>query len=778
MINQIDLPPPPLSTSGIADELYDAKVSAFCFDGKIYRGKLEILNAAEKRLLLIDEKGDEKQETDIGFNELRYLAFTKRHKSPAGAHPVVGRGPDVEMPNAVQEFTIILNDDSVLEGETKGSYLDQIGLHLFQVADYTSVLRLFIPWDGVKRYQLGPKLGNSLIKSHLVKKHDVDAALKKQEQLRGNKIGSYLKNITSLTADQLKSVLDKQEKYLDDDKHALYYKNIGEMLVDEKMVTPEQLDAALELQRAERSKKLGEILEKMGVVSAEVVHYTLARKLGIPYVKLDNFEIDPLALQEVPVDVARKFCAIPLFNYRNWLVVALEDPANLEVIDILSFMTKRHIEVAIASQADIESAIDRYYGVRNEAEIEEALGEMGSGLVTEEKIELFEVERLAREKPIVRLVNNIILDAIRRNASDIHVRPQEDTVELWNRIDGTLVLIRNFGKSLLATVVSRIKIICQMDIAERRLPQDGRSSIVSEGDVVDLRISVIPTVEGESVVIRILNTATGLRSIDQLGFVKRDLAVFQDSLHKSHGVFLVTGPTGCGKSTTLYSALQEVQKQNVNIVTVENPVEYHIAGIEQIQVGNVPGYTFARALRHILRHDPDVIMVGEIRDEETAKITIESALTGHLVLSTLHTNNAASAVTRLMEMGIEPYLITATLLGVLAQRLARRNCPHCIEEEEVEPAVRESLGVSEDELFYKGKGCDACNQTGFSGRIAVYELLQVTPKLRSNLVAGVSADKLHSIAVDEGMLPLTQNTLRHARQRTIPLSEVYRVRLE
>jgi len=522
-------------------------------------------------------------------------------------------------------------------------------------------------------------------------------------------------------------------------------------------------------------------LVEMAVVDTEELRHVLAHKLGIPFVRLHDFKIEPQALAYVPWDIARRYTLIPLCLYHDHLVIAMDDPTNPEVIDIVQFITGRNIEVATATRDDIETAIGECYEI--EEPIKEGIdsaeetntGELPSD---EQKIEPHEVERLGKEKPIVRLVSRIITDAVRRHASDIHVRPLENSVDLLYRIDGTLIRIRSFSKSILAAVISRIKIIGSMNIAERRLPQDGRARVSDSTAVVDLRISIIPTVNGESVVIRLLNTETGLKSVTKLGFNPHDMETFIDMLHKSYGMVLVTGPTGSGKSTTLYAALQEVMAQNVNIITVENPVEYHIDGIEQIQVNTVPGYTFARALRNILRHDPDVIMIGEIRDEETGKIAIESALTGHLVLSTLHTNNAAGAVTRLLEMGIEPFLLNATLLGVIAQRLLRLNCSHCIREEFPEPSVRKILGVRDEEIFFKGYGCEHCNNTGYSGRMTVYELLVLTPNLHAMIHAGVSVDDIHAQAVKDGMVPLTENALSMARQRSTSLTEVYRIRLQ
>jgi type IV pilus assembly protein PilB len=316
-----------------------------------------------------------------------------------------------------------------------------------------------------------------------------------------------------------------------------------------------------------------------------------------------------------------------------------------------------------------------------------------------------------------------------------------------------------------------------MDISERRIPQDGRAIVIVNNHNVDLRISVMPTVNGESVVIRLLDTMVGLRSLDQLGFDEWNYKMLKDMISKSYGVLLVTGPTGSGKSTTLYAAIEHIRKTNVNVITAEDPVEYHISGIEQMQVNHKVGYTFARILRNILRHDPDVIMVGEIRDEETAKIAIESALTGHLVLSTLHTNSATTTLTRLLEMGVQPYLINDTLLGVLAQRLVRTNCAYCLQEEHADAAVYEALHINPDEKFYKGKGCEKCRNTGYHGRMAVYELLAMSPQLREMLSSGVGADLIEAKAMEEGMVSLTHNALKAAREQKTSLAEVYRVRL-
>lgn len=499
----------------------------------------------------------------------------------------------------------------------------------------------------------------------------------------------------------------------------------------------------------------------------------LADYFGLPFISLKDYSFNESVLNIVPAEFARQHNIIPLEVSQSRLSVAMANPQQQDVYQSLGFITGMSIDISVATLADVEWAVRQHYGVQDDELALESIDVHPDSHAGEH-----ELERLGREQPIVRLVNNIIRDAIDRKASDIHLRPRDKNVELIYRIDGTLTTIRFLSKSLLPAVVSRIKIIGGMNIAERRMPQDGRSCVKTSNSMVDLRISIMPTVEGESVVIRLLNSKVGLKSIADLGFSDHDEEIFVDLLHKSNGVLLVTGPTGSGKSTTLYAALDEVRQQNVNIITVEDPVEYHMDGVEQIQINHLTGYTFARALRNILRHDPDVILVGEIRDEETGKIAVESALTGHLVLSTLHTNNAGGAITRLLEMGVEPYLLNGCLLGILAQRLVKRNCPHCLKVEVVDSLVRKSLKIAPNEIFYKGKGCEHCNQTGVNGRIAVYELLRVDKALKDLIKSDVSTTTIQDQAIQSGMVALTENALQRARNKEISLSEVYRIRLD
>jgi type IV pilus assembly protein PilB len=505
--------------------------------------------------------------------------------------------------------------------------------------------------------------------------------------------------------------------------------------------------------------------------------YDSAVRLGLPVADLVTVPVADPAVGIIPAAVARRLGVLPLAADAHYLCVAVSDPADMGVSNTLEFMTSRRIVPVLASAAGIAHALSTHYDKVEDEALVRSLGLRGNGEAEGDQVAR-EAERLASERPVVKLVADLIGDAIRRRASDIHIRPGAQDVELLYRIDGELRPVRRFVRALLPALVSRIKVIGGMNIAERRVPQDGRATVTEDGRLVDLRISVLPTVDGESVVIRLLNSQDSLRRIEEIGFNPRDTQLFRDLIHRSHGMLLVTGPTGCGKSTTLYAALVEARKQNVNIVTVEDPVEYHIPSIEQVQVNRAVGTTFARTLRNILRHDPDVIMVGEIRDHETAEIAVESALTGHLVLSTLHTNSAATAVTRLLDLGVESFLLRSTLMAVLAQRLARRNFPRCAAPEAVDEHVREVLGVGADEVFHAGTGCTHCDGSGVRGRVAVYELLPVTAEIRRLVVPNADADAIHAAAVAQGMVPITDHAVALARAGVISLAEAFRIRVE
>lgn len=499
-----------------------------------------------------------------------------------------------------------------------------------------------------------------------------------------------------------------------------------------------------------------------------------AQRFGLPIFEAEAFEVDPAVRDLLPAPTSRRLGVLPLVAAGQWLGVLMSD---VEAGHTVEFMVRQRVVPVLARPNLIGLGLANQYDRTEDEAMIRNLGLDSRGGVGSD-VQQLEAERLSTEQPVVMIIADLVDRAIQRRASDIHIRPGEGSFELLYRIDGDLVPIRRFLPALLPAFVSRIKVIGGMNLAEHRVPQDGRASATSGDMTVDLRISIIPTIHGEAVVIRILNAAFGLRSIAEIGFGPRDGQLFRDILARSQGMLLVTGPTGSGKSTTLYAAVLECRKQNVNIITVEDPVEARIDGILQVQINRAAGLSFARTLRNILRHDPDVVMVGEIRDQETAEIAVESALTGHLVFSTLHTNNAATTITRLLDLGVMPYLLKSTLLGVLAQRLARRNCAHCKVPEPVDPHVREVLGVDPGETFWVGRGCPKCDGRGVKGRIGIYELLEVTPEISALIVPGADANAIHGLAQQQGMISITRSAVGLARAGVISLQEAFAVRVD
>lgn len=502
--------------------------------------------------------------------------------------------------------------------------------------------------------------------------------------------------------------------------------------------------------------------------------YRQAQRLGLPLVRLPAVSADPAVAALLSPELVRRLRIVPLRSRHGLLVAAMEDPTHGAALSALEFVTTDRVLPLVATARGLREAIARYYDEVEDVETIRLLG-LDPSLALEASEA--EAQRLAREQPVVRIVHGLIADAVARRASDIHLRPGAHGTDVLFRIDDELVPVRTLLRALHPAVTGRIKVLGGMNLAERRRPQDGRTTFtLRDGGKVDLRISVLPAVFGESIVIRLLDVRESLWSLDQLGFTDHDRQRLDDVMSRSHGMFLATGPTGCGKSTTLYAMLQALRQQRINILTIEDPVEFHLADIQQMQVNRAAGFTFASAMRNFLRHDPDVIMVGEIRDRETAGIAVESALTGHLLLSTLHTNTAATTVTRLLDLGVEPYLLRASLLAVLSQRLVRKTCAHCREVEQVAAHVREALGVAPDEVFHRGRGCSHCEGLGVRGRQAVYELLVMSERLRAQIVPGAEADTIHRLAVEEGMVPLTAAAVALARSGLISLAEAWRVR--
>jgi type IV pilus assembly protein PilB len=545
---------------------------------------------------------------------------------------------------------------------------------------------------------------------------------------------------------------------------------IGDILLRANLVSQEQLENALAEQKI-IGKPLGRILIGMGVISEGQLAEVLAKQKSLPLINLAEYEINIAAATSIQEQVARRHQVIPINYEDEKLVLAMANPLDVHAIDDIRVLTHRQVVPVVSTESDIINAINRYL----RGSVEQAVR-----TVTAEAEEEFGEEELTQEDseaPVVKIVDSIIAEAVGREASDVHIEPQEKDFRVRYRIDGVLHEIMTMPKSIQAGIVSRLKIMSNMDIAEHRVPQDGRCSLMVDGKSVDFRLASLPSVYGENITMRILDTARALFKLEELGFMPQTLDKYKKSYTKPYGTILVTGPTGSGKSTTLYATLNVLNSPEKKIITVEDPVEYRLPGITQIQIISQAGLTFARGLRSIVRSDPDIIMVGEIRDLETAKIAIESALTGHLVLSTLHTNDAPSALTRLVEMGLEPFLVTSAVDCVLAQRLARKLCAYC---KEPYTPPREMLAeagiVSEGEVtLYRAKGCSRCFNTGYKGRIGVYEVMLMSANIEMLCIERRSSDEIRAVAMREGMKTLRDDGLEKVKQGITSLEEMLRV---
>ena len=548
---------------------------------------------------------------------------------------------------------------------------------------------------------------------------------------------------------------------------------LGRYLLQHQQLTPAQLESALAIKSANPDRRLGEILVEQKALSAEALTMAISHLMGVPSVRLASLVLDRRVIHRLSPELARRHHVIPIMLHHEGLVVACASLPNNAALQELSFHAGTFIFPALASQEDIQAAIFLHYDTF--AEDLAAADSMVRNAPDQDYQQLWrDAEYQAKQAPIVRLVGAFINEAIRRHASDVHLRPSADHFDIYYRIDGTLVRMKQLPHKLLPSVVSRIKILSNLNITERRLPQDGHMKASFLGQDVDVRVSIIPTSHGESVVLRILNKQVGLRDVRSIGFSPDDEQRFLDLIHRSNGMLLVTGPTGSGKTTTLYAALQEVHDDTVNVVTVEDPVEYELTGMTQIQLLDQIGFGFPQTLRHILRHDPDIIMIGEVRDAETCKIALDAALTGHLVLSTLHTIDAPSALIRLREMGMSSYLIKSAVIGILGQRLIRLNCPHCTEPEVIPDIVRRNLGLDDAEKFQHGKGCDNCDHTGYRGRAAIYELFVIDEAIRSVIHDQMTSSEIRELALKANMRPLIEHGLEYARAGKASLLEVYR----
>lgn len=553
--------------------------------------------------------------------------------------------------------------------------------------------------------------------------------------------------------------------------------HLGTLLCQQGLLTQAQLDAAIE-EQARSGKPLGRILIEVGAISEMDLVRTLARQVGLDFVDLSERTVDATVVSLIPESLARRYQALPIGWEEDKLVVAMADPSNVFAVDDIRAISGAEIKTVVATSGQIIDTIDRMHRLDTEVDsvAQAAAEEYGEGE------DIAAVGDLVEDAPIVKFVNLLITQAVSDRASDIHVEPGERDLRIRFRIDGVLHEVMRSPKSIQAGVTSRLKIMSDINIAERRIPQDGRMSLTVGGKQVDLRVATLPTVFGEKVVMRILDKGQALLRLEDLGFLKDPLVRYEGAFRKPYGTILVTGPTGSGKSTTLYATLNVLNEPHRNIITVEDPVEYRLAGINQIQINPKAGLTFAAALRSILRSDPDIVLVGEIRDRETAVIAVEAALTGHLVLSTVHTNDAASTPLRLVEMGVEPFLVTSALDCVLAQRLARRLCEHCREVYQPTEAELTEAGWPMEEIeegewpsLYRAVGCSTCGRTGYRGRFAVHEVMLVTEEIERLVIERRSTEDVKKVATMQGMLTLREDGLRKVAAGQTSLEEIFRV---
>ena len=592
---------------------------------------------------------------------------------------------------------------------------------------------------------------------------------------------------------------------------------LGEILVRENLISPQHLRQALDYQR-EHGGRLGYNLAKLGLVSDDTITAVLSRQYGIPSVNLELFNIDDSVLRLIPQEVAQKYSVLPLSRVGATLTLAMVDPTNVFAMDDIKFMTGLNVEPVVVAEASVQAAIARYYSTSREIELagiggaevhvessngngngngfsqadlvslgdldfdQESLNSEVEVFEDEDEIDLSSLTRMSEDAPVVRLVNVLLVDSLRRGASDIHVEPYEKELRIRFRIDGLLYDVMHPPLKMRDALISRIKIMSKLDISEKRLPQDGRIKIRLKVDnksrELDFRVSTLPTLFGEKVVMRLLDKEKLMLDMTKLGFEPEALVKFQRNIAKPYGMVLVTGPTGSGKTNTLYSALQSLNTVDTNIMTAEDPVEFNLLGINQVQMKEQIGLNFAAALRSFLRQDPNIILVGEIRDFETAEIAIKAALTGHMVLSTLHTNDAPSTISRLMNMGIEPFLVATSVNLIQAQRLIRRICKDCKKEHPTPVEALVEIGFTPEEAgkvkTYKGKGCATCNDTGYKGRIGLYEVMEITDEIRELILIGASSLELRKKSIEDGMITLRESGLQKIRSGVTTIEEVLR----
>ena len=727
-------------------------------------------------------------------SEIQIIRLVRAHSFTKHFSNLENQGEEIYLPSETQTCTVEFSNGEHLNEQTAGFVMERSGLFLFLINDSGNVIRCFIPIAAIRNYQIGAPIGEMLVKENAISKKDVEAGLQKQKELRTQRIGDYLTANQIVSPEQLAVALKRQK--------STPTLKLGEALIQEKLVTEEQLQEALQKQQKDRKLALGEILISMGLIDQDTVKRTLAKKMGIPVVNLHKFSIDPNVIKLVSASLVQKFTVMPLYRSENTLVVAVENPMHWEPLQELRFYTKLNVEPVMATRDDLLFAIDTFYGesqirgndsTTGTTKLDDLVSQLG------ESSNDLEDETVAEsDNVLVRLVNKIILDAYAMGASDIHVEnyPGKQATRIRFRKDGTLTSYLELPANYRSALVSRIKIMCQLDISEKRKPQDGKIDFQHFGPAkIELRVVTVPTNNGiEDVVMRVLAAAKPI-PIEKLGLNNSNLNNLKAIAARPYGLFLICGPTGSGKTTTLHSVLGYINTPERKIWTAEDPIEITQPGLRQVQVNAKIGWTFAAAMRSFLRADPDVIMVGEMRDTDTTKTGIEASLTGHLVLSTLHTNSAPESIVRLLDLGMDPFNFADALLGVLAQRLAKRFCAECKKPYTASPEEIEALAAEyclntpfsaqetlaqwktdyasagQWRLYAKG-GCEMCNQTGYRGRIGLHELLVASPVIKKLIQTHGLVSEIQAAAMAEGMRSLKQDGIEKILQGHTDITQI------
>ncbi len=594
---------------------------------------------------------------------------------------------------------------------------------------------------------------------------------------RREKLGEILIVEEIITQDQLDSTLSIQKKHLKELIYVSIPKKFGEILISKEIITKKQLEDAL-LIKKRTGEKIGEILKKQGIITEEQIVSVLESQLDIKIVDLFNFSIEKEAAEMLPEELCRKYLVVGIQISAGYLLVAMKDPLNYFALEDIRLLIQLPIKQVIASEKEITHFIDKFFSKKlAEVAINDFIKQKHIEVLKTTPKKKIEKPEDIDSAPIVKFINSIIENAIRDNVSDIHIEPQEDDIEIRVRIDGILQKNIELDTEALSSITSRIKIMANMDIGEKRIPQDGRIEYSVGNKAIDLRVSSLPTIYGEKIVMRLLDKSNFMFSNEKLGLSENDLKKYKRMISKPYGILFVTGPTGSGKTSTLYTMLSELNDHRRNIITLEDPVEYKMKGLNQVQVNSKAGITFATGLRAILRQDPDIIMIGEIRDGETAEIAVRAALTGHLVLSTLHTNDAPSAISRIIDMGINPFLISSSTIGVIAQRLVRKICTKCIARYPIDDAYNEVFGISSTNkrYMYKGAGCEQCFGSGYKGRVAIFEIMEVDKRIKLLINKGVTTDELRDKAFAGGMMNLADSCRKLVFNGVTTIEELLRV---